>query len=65
MTLRFAVLLLLLLLSSATASETFVVRDMRIQGLRRTRPWVVERELRFAAGDTVTADDLMAARRRI
>ena len=65
MTLRFSGLLLLLLLSSAAAGETFVVREIHIRGVHRTRAWVVERELRFAAGDSVATADLTAARRRI
>jgi outer membrane protein assembly factor BamA len=65
MTLRSAILLLLLLASSVTAGESFVVHDIRIRGRQRTRAWVVERELRFAAGDSVTTADLAAARRRI
>jgi outer membrane protein assembly factor BamA len=62
---RLAALWLLFSISCAAASESFVVRDLDISGLRRTRRWVVERELHFAVGDTVTADDLQSARRRI
>jgi outer membrane protein assembly factor BamA len=65
MILRLAIPLLLLIASCASGAERFVAREVRISGLHRTRPWVVERELRFAAGDTVTSADLSAARRRI
>jgi outer membrane protein assembly factor BamA len=65
MTSRLAILLLLLIASCASGAERFVAREVRISGLHRTRAWVVERELQFAAGDSVTSADLMAARRRI
>ena len=65
MTLRLAILLLLLFASCASGAERFLAREIRVSGLHRTRTWVVERELRLVAGDTVTSADLMAARRRI
>ena len=62
---RFAFLLLFISISSAMANDLFVARDIELSGLRRTRRWVVERELRFASGDTVSMNDLQSARRRI
>lgn len=62
---RLAALLLLLSVSCALASQEIVVRDIELSGLRRTRRWVVERELGFAAGDTITTNELQTARRRI
>jgi len=61
---RFTVLLagLLFVWTSALA---MVVREIRIEGLRSTRPWVIERELTFAVGDSVTEAELRAAERRL
>jgi outer membrane protein assembly factor BamA len=65
MILRVALLWLLLCATCASAAERFVAREIRFSGLRRTQLWVVERELRFAQGDTITTEDLLSARRRI
>ncbi|RPH95873.1 hypothetical protein EHM69_02965 [candidate division KSB1 bacterium] len=47
------------------AEERMVVRHIELEGLRLTRTWVVERELRFQTGDSVSTSDLDGARRRL
>ena len=60
-----AVFLALLLSTVVAFAGQFVVHRIDIEGIRRTRRWVVERELGFAVGDTVTPADLDAARKRL
>lgn len=62
---RRAFLAVLLITAAAAAQEAFVVRDVAIHGLRRTRRWTVERELGFSAGDTLTPQELVRAGNRI
>jgi outer membrane protein assembly factor BamA len=63
--LRAVSLALLLLVASAFAEQLIIVRRIDIDGLHRTRRWVVERELGFAVGDTITTADLQTARNRL
>jgi len=60
-----AFLLLTLWAATAFAERTIVVRRIDIVGLHETKRWVVERELRFNVGDTITTRDLNAARDRL
>jgi outer membrane protein assembly factor BamA len=60
--------LALLGLFSATAlhvQAAFVVREIDIRGLKSTNRWVVERELYFQVGDTITNTELDAAHKRL
>jgi outer membrane protein assembly factor BamA len=57
--------LLLVYGSGFAADSTVVIRSIDIQGLRLTHRWVVERELQFAVGDTVTPARLDAAQKRL
>jgi outer membrane protein assembly factor BamA len=61
----FVALWILLIAVSSAAAQPSVVRSIDIDGLHHTRRWVVERELRFTVGDTITADQLEAARKRL
>ncbi|HEY3296987.1 MAG TPA: BamA/TamA family outer membrane protein [bacterium] len=62
---RAAVVVTLLWIVAAYADQSYVVRRIDVIGLHRTKRWVVERELRFQVGDTVTAKDLHAASDRL
>ena len=62
---RSPALLLLLLCTSVLANERFVVERIDIRGLKFTRQWVVERELHFSVGDTITSADIEAAHKRL
>jgi outer membrane protein assembly factor BamA len=62
---RTAVFALLLCAAAAFGADSFVVSRIEIDGLRRTRRWVVERELGFAVGDTIGPKDLRQARNRL
>ena len=62
---RFPALLMLLCISSALAEQTCVVRKIEFRGLKATRPWVVERELYFHVGDTISTRDLDDAHKRL
>lgn len=62
---RIVGVLLLMLTTAAAAQDALVVRDIEITGLRRTRRWTVERELWFAAGDTITPQELTRAGNRV
>jgi len=50
---------------TAAAGEGRRVEAVRVVGLTRTRVWVVERELSFGAGDTLTREALGASVRRL
>ncbi len=63
--LRLRALLLLLLCTSVLADERVVVNQIEIRGAKATRRWVIERELYFSVGDTITASDLDAAHKRL
>jgi outer membrane protein assembly factor BamA len=60
-----ALLLLILVSVASGADSTLVVRHIDIQGLRQTHRWVIERELQFSVGDTVSPSDLRAAQKRL
>ncbi len=45
----------------STAPVTCIVRDITIQGNRRTKNYIVERELSFKKGDTLTLSQLVKA----
>jgi len=62
---RFASVTVALLLLTGAARSSLVVNRVEITGLRLTREWVVTRHLGFAVGDTVSTDDLIAARKRL
>ena len=60
--------ILVLLLCSpllAQCSPTFQVSEIVLIGNQITKPWVIERELRFDVEDSVTAKDLETARLRL
>lgn len=63
---RFPALPIFLVVAAALHAESsFVVRQIDIHGLKKTNRWVVERELYFSAGDTISNSDLVAARNRL
>jgi outer membrane protein assembly factor BamA len=57
--------LVLLLAPALFAEQSFVVRKIDIQGNSLTRRWVIERELEFAPGDSLTFSELEASRKRL
>lgn len=60
--------LLVLLLCSpliAATPTSFQVSEIVLVGNQITKPWVIERELRFDVEDSVTTEDLEAARLRL
>jgi outer membrane protein assembly factor BamA len=60
------ILLVLLMMTVARAqSDSLVVRGLTIDGLKRTRPWVVRRDLGFAVGDTLDPERLEQADKRL
>ena len=63
--LRRPALWLLICVTPALAKPTIVVHRIDIRGLRSTRTWVVQRELYFAIGDTVTDNELEDAHKRL
>ncbi|MBI5060086.1 BamA/TamA family outer membrane protein [candidate division KSB1 bacterium] len=62
---RVGLLVLLSLLVAGVAHGAITVRELKIDGLHRTREWVVLRELEFAVGDTVAEAQLVQARNRL
>ncbi len=58
-------MLALLLVTAAIADDGLVITKIEINGLRSTKSWVVERELHFSVGDTVSRAELWNARKRL
>ena len=63
---RILALLLFGCITSAFAKDSvLVVQKIDIHGLKSVRQWVVERELQFAVGDSVSTEELDAAHKRL
>lgn len=62
---RLTITYLLLWVTVASGADSLKVSTVTITGLHRTNRWVVQRELRFEIGDTISAENLLAARRRV
>ena len=62
---RLAMVLVLALAPVAAFGQTFVVDDIRVEGLRRVSTGTVFNELPIAVGDTVTEQDTAAAIKKL
>ena len=62
---RLAVACLLAVLPAVVLAQSFVVEDIRVEGLRRVSTGTVFNELPITVGDTVDADDTAAAIKRL
>ena len=62
---RMAVVCLLAVLPAAALAQSFVVEDIRVEGLRRVSTGTVFNELPITVGDTVDAEDTAAAIKRL
>ena len=62
---RFAALCLLAVLPAVALGQSFVVEDIRVEGLRRVSTGTVFNELSIAVGDEVTPEDTAEAIRRL
>ena len=62
---RIAVVCLLAVLPAAALAQSFVVEDIRVEGLRRVSTGTVFNELPITVGDTVDAEDTAAAIKRL
>ena len=62
---RFAALCLLAVLPAVALGQSFVVEDIRVEGLRRVSTGTVFNELPIAVGDEVTPEDTAEAIRRL
>ena len=62
---RMAVVGLLAVLPAAALAQSFVVEDIRVEGLRRVSTGTVFNELPITVGDTVDAEDTAAAIKRL
>ena len=62
---RFAALCLLAVLPAVALAQSFVVEDIRVEGLRRVSTGTVFNELPIAVGDEVTPGDTAEAIRRL
>ena len=62
---RMAVVCLLAVLPAAAFAQSFVVEDIRVEGLRRVSTGTVFNELPITVGDTVDAEDTAAAIKRL
>ena len=62
---RLAAACLLAVLPAVVLAQSFVVEDIRVEGLRRVSTGTVFNELPITVGDTVRADDTAAAIKRL
>ncbi len=48
-----------------TEGEQMTISDIRIEGLVKTKPWVVERELNFRKGEVISHSKLMTSQKQL